>query len=95
MSWDNFLESIRKTLVKVILPIRSKREKFLSNFRLSIILQISMGYRKLLLTYGVLLAAGLFLIFMYTEKENYRQMSNDIVASIQEEIGRASCRERV
>ena len=87
MSWDNFLESIRKTLVKVILPIRSKREKFLSNFRLSIILQISMGYRKLLLTYGVLLAAGLFLIFMYTEKENYRQMSNDIVASIQEANG--------
>jgi signal transduction histidine kinase len=87
MSWDNFLESIRKTLVKVILPIRKKREKFLSKFRLSIILQISMGYKKLLLTYGALLAAGLFLIYMYTEKDNYSQMSDDIVISIQEANG--------
>ena len=79
MSWDNFLETIRIILVKIILPIRKKREEFLSNFRLSIMFRISMGYLKLLITHGLLLMFGIFLIFMYAEKENFSDMANDII----------------
>lgn len=84
MSWDNFLEWIRKALVKIILPIREKRVEFLGNFRLSIMFRISLGYLKLLLTHGLLLGIGIFLIYMYTEKENFSHMAYDIVASIKE-----------
>lgn len=82
--WDNFLESLRKVLVKIILPIRKKREEILSNFRLSILFRISMGYLKLLLTHGILLAISIFIIYMYTEKKDYSEMAGDIIASIEE-----------
>ncbi len=87
MSWDDFLEAIRKILVKIILPIRTKREEFRSNFRLSIMFRISLGYLKLLLTHGLLLMAGIFVIYMYTEKADYSNMSEDIIASIREAQG--------
>jgi signal transduction histidine kinase len=89
MSWDNFLELVRKVLVKIILPIRKKRVEFMSNFRLSIMFRISMGYLKLLLTHSLLLGIGIFIIYMYTEKENYSDMADDIVASIREADGSA------
>lgn len=82
--WDKFLESLRKVLIKVILPIREKREVFLSNLRLSIMFRISMGYLKLLLTHGVLLMIGIFFLYMYTEKNDFSQMADHIIASIEE-----------
>ncbi|NLJ97211.1 MAG: HAMP domain-containing histidine kinase [Clostridiales bacterium] len=85
--WDKFLEALRKILIKVILPIRKKREKFLSNLRLSIMLRISMGYLKLLITHGILLMIGIFILYMYTEKKNFGVMADDIIASIQEVDG--------
>lgn len=82
--WDNFLESLRRALTKIILPIRKKREEFLSNFRLSILFRVSMGYLKLLLTHGILLMIGIFLLYMYTEKKEFSEMADDIIASIEE-----------
>lgn len=87
MSWDNFLEFIRKTLVKIILPIRRKREKWLSNLRLSIMFRISLGYLRLLLSYGIILMLGVFLIYMYAEKEDFSDMAEDIIASVKETEG--------
>lgn len=87
MSWDNFLESVRKLLVRVILPIRKKRVEFMSNFRLSIMFRVSLGYLKLLLTHGILFGIGIFLIYMYTEKEDYSVMADDIIASFREAEG--------
>lgn len=85
MNWDNFLEIIRRILVKIILPIRKKREEFLSKFRFSIMFRISMGYLRLLITHGLLLMAGIFLIYMYTEKENFEIMADNIIASVNED----------
>lgn len=87
MNWDNFLETVRKILVKIILPIRKKREEILSKFRFSIMFRISMGYLKLLVTHGLLLIAGIFLIYMHTEKEKYEVMADSIIASIKEDNG--------
>lgn len=88
MNWDNFLEIVRRISIKILLPIRKKREAFLSNFRLSIMFRISLGYLKLLVTHGLLLMAGIFLIFMYTEKESFEDKADDIIASIKEDKGR-------
>lgn len=84
MSWDNFLETIRKILVKIILPIRRKKEKFMGNLRLSIVSRISMGYLRLLISHGILLMIGIFLIYMYAEKEDFSDMADDIIISINE-----------
>ena len=87
MSWDRFLEFIRKISVKIILPIQKKRIKLMSNLRLSIMLRISMGYLKLLLTHGLVLMIGILLIYMYAEKEDFSDMGEDIITSISEAEG--------
>lgn len=85
MNWDYFLEAIRRILVKIILPIKKKREEVLSNFRLSILFRITIGYLKLLIIHGIFLMAGIFVIYMYAEKENYEKMADDIVVFLKEE----------
>ncbi|MFV0343094.1 MAG: sensor histidine kinase [Anaerocolumna sp.] len=50
----NVKESIRQLLIRFVLPIRRKREKWMGNFRFSIAFRISLYYLKLLLIYGVL-----------------------------------------
>ncbi len=84
------LEAIRKILRKIILPIREKREEWLSNFRLSIAFRISMAYLKLMLTHGLLFIAVFILIYLFAEKDGYDRMAGDIVAAIKED-GEASC----
>ena len=76
------MEAIRTFLRRTVLPLRRKREEWLSNFRLSIAFRISMAYLKLLLTHGVLFMFGFFLIFMLTQKDNYIGMSEEIVQRI-------------
>ncbi len=67
--------------------MRKRKEAFLHNFRLSIAFRISLAYFKLMLIYGVILMAGLFFLYMYSEKENFDQMAEDIILSIKEEGG--------
>ena len=78
------LEAIRNILRKIILPIRRRREVWLSNFRLSMALRISMAYLKLLLTHGILFMIGFFLLYMFAEKEEYDHMAGNIISSIEE-----------
>jgi two-component system sensor histidine kinase ArlS len=84
---NKFLEVVRKILRKTILPIRKKREAWLSNFRLSMAFRISLAYLKLLLTHGLLFMVGFFLLYMYSEKVNYDHMAGDIISSVVEEGG--------
>ena len=82
MNQNKLIEFIRKILRKIILPIRKKKEAFLSKFRLSMTFRISMAYLKLLLTHGILFMFGFFLIFMYSEKEKYNNLADDVINTI-------------
>lgn len=58
------IESIRQFLIKTILPLRKKKDAFLSNFRFSIVFRISFNYFRLLIIYGglfMILFSGLYL----------------------------------
>ena len=77
------MEAIRTFLRRTVLPFRRKREEWLSNFRLSMAFRISLAYLKLLLTHGVLLFLGFFLIFMSTEKDHFEDMTEDIIQRIE------------
>ncbi len=79
------LEAVRNILRKIILPIRTKKEAWLSNFRLSMTFRISLSYLRLLLTHGVLFMAIFFLLFMYSEKTANNQLSRDMINLIKEE----------
>ncbi len=73
------LELLRSILRKTVLPIRKKKEEWLSNFRLSMAFRISVSYLRLMIVYGVLFLFGFFLIYMFSEKEDYDRMANKIV----------------
>ncbi len=77
------LEAIRTFLRRTVLPLRRKREEWLSNFRLSMAFRISLAYLKLLLTHGVLLMIGFFLIFMSTEKDHYERISEEMISLLE------------
>ncbi len=78
------LEILRFVLRKTILPIRKKKEAWLSTFRLSMAFRISMAYLKLMLTHGVLLLFGFFAVYMYSVKEDYDQISKDFISNVKE-----------
>lgn len=84
--YEKLLEAVRGILRKVILPIRKKREEWLSNFRLSMAFRISLAYLRLLLTHGVLFIIGFFLIFMYSEKLNYDSMADKIIRVYKDKV---------
>ncbi len=84
---DKIIGLIRKILRRIILPLRTRKEAFLHNFRLSMAFRISLAYLRLMLVYGVLFMAGFFLLYMYSEKENFDRMAGDIIASIKDEGG--------
>ncbi|MBP1754939.1 MAG: hypothetical protein H6Q59_1337 [Firmicutes bacterium] len=77
------MEAIRTFLRRTVLPFRRKREEWLSNFRLSMAFRISLAYLKLLLTHGVLLFVGFFLIFMYDKKDSYEDMSEAVIHNME------------
>lgn len=77
------LEAIRTFLRRTVLPLRRKREEWLSNFRLSIAFRISLAYLKLLLTHGALFMLGFFLIFMFSEKDYYSDFSENMIRQLE------------
>lgn len=79
------VEKIRSILIKIVLPLRKRKEEWLSNFRLSIIFRISISYMKLMLIYGVLFMFGFILIYLLDKKKDFDQMGDDIIGSIIEE----------
>ncbi len=78
------LEILRFVLRKTILPIRKKKEAWLSTFRLSMAFRISMAYLKLMLTHGILLLLGFFVIYMSSVKQDFEQLSKDFIAHTKE-----------
>ncbi len=77
------LEAIRTFLRRTVLPFRRKREQWLSNFRLSIAFRISLAYLKLLITHGVLLFVGFFIIFISSEKNVFEDKSREIISLLE------------
>lgn len=79
------MEVIRNILIRIVLPIRERREEWLSNFRLSIAFRISMGYLRLMLSYGLLFLIGFLIIYMYSEKRDYDRMAVNIIDAIEQD----------
>ncbi len=73
------LNLLRNILRKTILPLRKKREEWLSNFRFSMAFRISLAYLRLMLTHGVLFFAGFFVIFMFNAKADYDLLAEDMM----------------
>ena len=79
---NKLLELLRRILRKIVLPFRKKKEEWLSSFRLSMAFRISVAYLKLMLTHGILFLLGFFLIYMFSVKQNYDRMADEVVSCV-------------
>ncbi|SHO54282.1 sensor histidine kinase [Anaerocolumna xylanovorans] len=82
---DNLKESIRQLLIRIILPFRKKREKWLGNFRFSIAFRISLHYLKLLIINGILFLGCFSLLFLWSEKQRLHDRAEVILSEVEKE----------
>lgn len=82
---NRFLEGIRKLLIRIILPIRKKKEELLNNFRLSIVFKISLSYMRLLLTHGIIFMLGFAILYIYTEKNDNDELAKKLISNVKVE----------
>lgn len=75
----NLKETLRQLLIKIILPFRKRREKFLGNFRFSIAFRISLNYLKLLVIYGFLFLCFFSVLFLWNEKVRLQDKAETIL----------------
>ena len=64
----NLKETLRQLLIKIVLPFRKRREKWLGNFRFSIAFRISLNYLKLLIVNGIIFLCFFSLLFLWSGK---------------------------
>ena len=77
-------EKVRQILIKIILPIRKRREDWMGNFRFSIAFRISLHYLKLMLINGVIFL-GVFTLLYYTaEWRSSEKKAKAIIERIQD-----------
>ena len=76
---NRLVEAIRQLLIKIILPLRKKKETFLGQFRFSIEFRISLQYLKLLLINGVIFMAAISLLYYLAEWRNCENKAQTII----------------
>lgn len=76
---DNIIEQIRQLLIKTVLPLRKRKENFLSKFHFSITFRISLNYLKLILLNGVLFFSLFIIFYLSIARYEYKQMGHDII----------------
>jgi len=64
---EKFIEWLRQLLIRTILPLRKRREEFLSKFRFSIVFRIGFHYLQAFMMYGFLFLMAFVVLFIYSE----------------------------
>ena len=76
-------EKFRQILIRIILPIRKRREEWMGNFRFSIAFRISLHYLKLLLINGIVFMAVFSLLYYGAEWRSSEKKAQAIIERIQ------------
>lgn len=74
---------IRKILIRTVLPLRKRKEDFLSKFRFSIVFRISLNYLKLMVVYGILYLFLFSIFFLGVETNQYINIGKEIAEGYQ------------
>jgi signal transduction histidine kinase len=86
---NRLVEAIRQLLIKIILPLRKKKENFLGQFRFSIEFRISLQYLKLLLINGAIFMVAISLLYYFAEWKNCENKAvviiNQFMSTVEEE----------
>ena len=88
---NKLIETIRKILVKTVLPIRKKKREILSKFRFSIQFRIALNYMKLFIINSVIVVLLFVFTFIMVCKSNHNTEIDEIVKGMEKgEITKAN-----
>lgn len=79
----NLKENIRQLLIKIVLPVRRKKEELLGKFRFSIAFRISLHYLKLLVINGIAFLLIFTLMYYGTEWKSSERKAEKIIEQFQ------------
>lgn len=74
------MEKLRRFLQKTWLPLRNKRDAFISRLRLSMTLRISLNYLKLMIVNGVIFMGVFLILYLNVQTEVYRGLADHVTA---------------
>ena len=79
---EKFVEKIRQFLIKTVLPIQRRKERFLSKLRLSLTFRIAVNYAKLFVINGIVtvLLFGIVFVVMFS-RESITKM-NEVIENV-------------
>ncbi|HEX3075665.1 MAG TPA: hypothetical protein VHQ24_02215, partial [Lachnospiraceae bacterium] len=82
---SKIIEWIRKILIRTILPIRKRKELFLSQFYFSIAFRISLNYLRLLIINAVIFIFLFIGVYLGVALFDHTDMKKDFIADIKSE----------
>lgn len=82
---ERFIEWLRQLLIRTVLPLRRRREEFLSKFRFSIVFRIGLNYARLFVVYGALFLLAFIALFVLTESRERMEQSEVYLRRVQSE----------
>lgn len=77
------VEKIRQFLIKIVLPIRKKKEMYLGQLRLSMTYRIAWSNLKLLVLNGILFFLIFLIAYITIERSSYRDMAESIIVNLE------------
>ncbi len=77
------VEKIRQLLIKIVLPIRKKKEEFSGKLRLSMTYRIAWNTLKLMVVNGVLFFLIFLILYISVERSSYRELAESIVINLE------------
>lgn len=81
---SDFVELIRKILIKTWLPLQKKKEAFAGKIKFSIINKISLVYFKNMLIIGVVFWALIQLLYLMSIREEYDREAKTLLAELEQ-----------
>lgn len=82
---NKIVETIRRILIKTVLPFRKKKKDFLSKFRFSIAFRITINYEKLFLLYGAIFLFAFSMIFLVDKGQEYKNFIDKQLSVVSED----------
>lgn len=76
---DKMTEVFRKILMKTIIPLQIKWERYVSQFHFSIAFRIAFNYVRLFVLYGVFFFAMIIAVYLRVETNEYKKYSKERV----------------
>lgn len=80
---DKIIELIRQCLLKTIVPLKQRTDRFLSQFHFSIAFRIAFYYVRLFVCYGIVFFVIVYAVYIRVESNGYTEYAKERIEALQ------------